>query len=49
MFVIVGSNDVPLYETTLPNVIKEEITVVHHFALHSSLDVIDEKLNGKDM
>ena len=49
MFVMVGNNDVPLYESNLPNVIKEEITVVHHFALHASLDVVDEKLNGKEM
>ena len=49
MFVMVGNNDVPLYETNLTSVVKEEITVVHHFALHAALDVVDEKLNGKDM
>ena len=41
MLVIIGKNDVPLYEVNL-KIIKKDINITHHFALHSSLDSLDE-------
>ena len=41
MLVIIGKNDVPLYEGNL-KIIKKDINITHHFALHSSLDCLDE-------
>ena len=43
MFVIIGKNDVPLYDVNL-GTIKKEINITHYFALHSSLDIVEEKI-----
>ena len=43
MFVIIGKNDIPLYEANL-GIIKKDINISHFFALHASLDIVDEKL-----
>lgn len=45
MFVITGKNDIPLYESNL-GIMKKEINITHYFALHASLDTLEEKLIG---
>ncbi len=45
MLVIAGKNDIPLFETNL-GIFKSEINITHYFALHSSLDISEEKLIG---
>ncbi|KAL4431523.1 hypothetical protein ABPG74_017228 [Tetrahymena malaccensis] len=45
MFVIVGQGDVPLYEASLnKKQDAQSLVITQYFSMHSSLDVIDEKL-----
>jgi len=41
MLFIIGKKDVPIYEMKL-GLLKKEITHIHHFIAHASLDLIDE-------
>mmetsp|Transcript_736 Transcript_736/g.1175 ORF Transcript_736/g.1175 Transcript_736/m.1175 type:complete len:129 (+) Transcript_736:1367-1753(+) len=42
MFLIIGKNDVPLFEANL-NTVKREIGHLNHFIAHSALDIVDEE------
>ena len=44
MLVIVGKNDIPLYEANF-NIFKKDLNITHIFALHSSLDKVDSEVN----
>lgn len=49
MFLIIGKNDVPLYEANLGTV-KRDIGHLNQFIIHSALDIVDEEaVNSSNM
>jgi hypothetical protein len=42
MFLIIGKNDVPLYEASLGTV-KKDIGHLNQFIIHAALDIVDEE------
>ena len=49
MLFIIGKKDIPIYELNL-GILEKDVSHIHHFIAHASLDIIDEvKLTTSEM